>query len=141
MCVAAWSDLPNKASIGTLSRGWDDTFYFLPVPSRLLAIHIIIKALASIDNQNNTKVMRYLDGGDVCWFIFGVGGIVGGGRTRPSCQVIDGDPPSPWASSSCTPAQHSSSARPRSSRRRYPPPSLASPEIPPHGHRQRIYLL
>ncbi len=32
-----------------------------------------------MDNQNNTKVMRYLDGGDVCWFVFGVGGIVGSG--------------------------------------------------------------
>ncbi len=32
-----------------------------------------------MDNKNNTKVMCYLDGGDVCWFIFGVGGIVGGG--------------------------------------------------------------
>jgi hypothetical protein len=79
MCVAAWSDLPNEASIGSLSRGGDDAFYFLPVPSQLSARHIIIKALASMDNQNNTKVMRYLDGGDVCWFVFGVGGIVGGG--------------------------------------------------------------
>ena len=32
-----------------------------------------------MDNQNNTKVMPYLDGGDVCWIVFGVGGIVGGG--------------------------------------------------------------
>ncbi len=32
-----------------------------------------------MDNQKNTKVMRYLDAGDVCWFVFGVGSIVGGG--------------------------------------------------------------
>jgi hypothetical protein len=31
-----------------------------------------------MDNQNNTKIMRCLDGGDV-WFVFGVGGIIGGG--------------------------------------------------------------
>ncbi len=30
MCVAAWSDLPNEASIGTLSRGgWFVTFAWL----------------------------------------------------------------------------------------------------------------
>ena len=82
MCVAAWSDLPNEASIGMLSRGGDDTFYFVPVPSQLLAIHIIIKVLASMDNKNNTKLMHYLDGGDVCWFVFGVCGIVSGGVGR-----------------------------------------------------------
>jgi hypothetical protein len=55
MCVAAWSDLPKEASIGTLSLGGgDDTFYLLPMPSQLLVIHIIIKALASMDDQNNT---------------------------------------------------------------------------------------
>ena len=62
-----------------LSRGVDDTFYFLPVPSRLLAIHIIIKALALMDNKNNTKVMGYLDGGDVCWFVFVISKGNGGG--------------------------------------------------------------
>ncbi len=32
-----------------------------------------------MDNKNITIVMRYLDGGDVCWFVFVVGGVVGGG--------------------------------------------------------------
>ena len=48
--------------------------------SRLMVIHLKNKVLALMDNKNNTKVICYLDGGDVCGFVFivfvsvGVGG-------------------------------------------------------------------
>jgi hypothetical protein len=48
-------------------------------------------------------------------------------RMHPSS--LNGDPPSPRASSFCTPTQHSSSARPHSGHRRYPPSQLAQSAI------------
>jgi hypothetical protein len=42
-------------------------------------IHLNIWALASIINKKNTKVIRYLDGGDVCGFVFVIVVVVGGG--------------------------------------------------------------
>ncbi len=80
MCVAAWSDSPNEASTGTLSRGGWLIHLIFAMPSRLLAIHLNNKKLASMDNKNNTKVTHYLDGGDVCGFL--VGSVVGGGGGR-----------------------------------------------------------
>ena len=43
-----------------------------------MAIHLKNKALASMDDKNNTKVVCYLDGGDVCGFV-GSGGVGSGG--------------------------------------------------------------
>ena len=47
--------------------------------SRLMVIHLKNKVLALMDNKNNTKVICYLDGGDVCGFVFVVSGVIGGG--------------------------------------------------------------
>ncbi len=62
-----------------------------------MAIHLNIKASALLDNKNNNKVICYLDGGDVCGFVFIVGGIVvgsGGGGSRCTHLLdhsLDGD--------------------------------------------------
>ncbi len=51
--------------------------------------------LALTDNKNNTKVICYLDGGDVCGFIFvvfvvvAVGGSSGGGGERGCVHLVD----------------------------------------------------
>jgi hypothetical protein len=47
------------------------------VSSRLTAIHLNNKSLASMHNDNNTIIIRYLDGGDVCGFVFVF--VIGGG--------------------------------------------------------------
>ena len=58
-------------------------------------IHLKNKALASTDNKNNAKAIHYLDGGDVCGFIFvvfvvvGVGGGSGGGGERGRVHLVD----------------------------------------------------
>ena len=44
-----------------------------------MAIHLNNKALALIDNKNNTKIICYLDRGEVCGFVFGGGN---GGRVH-----------------------------------------------------------
>ena len=69
----------RQASVHFLGGGWLIHLIFAG-PSRLLAIHLNNKALALMENENNTKLIHYLDGGDVCGFI--VGSVVGGGSGR-----------------------------------------------------------
>ena len=58
-----------------------------------MVIHLNNKALAPMDDKNNTKIIRYLDGGAVCGFIVidsGSGSGSGGGGGGGSRGAADG---------------------------------------------------